>query len=586
MAQRDTDPRKRLAHWKAAAERNPRNPSYWQALAGVLPGRSQLCGSGQGVERRRTGRHRPRRARAHAPGAHDHRAAAAGLRGGRKEARSGGEGPRDRKAEDRGARRTARARSQGQQRRPAVRSESRAVVGRPQASGQTEGTLKQVDCLGKQARLVLEGDDRKTVKLLVADPGKIAISGGGEQSARLRRAEGAARRHRVLPQGQRQAGHRRRGCHHRVPVTQAGTQVDDAARYRWLVLAVFVLSTAINYLDRQTLAACAPLQAEFHLSNAQYGLIWTAFSDSRTPSARAVRRNADRPHRAEPRHQFGGGAVVMRRNRHRVHQRTGRAGGLPRGPRGGRSGRHSGGGKGDPPVPAPRRESARQRGQSGRRQPRLRGGAAAGHLAGARKGWRLGVHRHRACLAWRGFRCGSGCRAAPRPPRPPTRSRRWGRDAARPPPVGVRRGQRVEHGGLLALDDLDYALPHEGPPSDAGPSGVVRVDPAPVRAGRRDRGRLAFAAADRARRARPWRRVSRVPAGGRRFAGYRAVPLAPTAAWACAGISLSIFAVAAFSVNMYTLPLDTFGGAPAAFAVSFLVRPTVPSGRDLPLLGR
>src|SRR6185369_3351959 len=33
MAQRDTDPRKRLAHWKAATERNPRNPSYWQSLA-------------------------------------------------------------------------------------------------------------------------------------------------------------------------------------------------------------------------------------------------------------------------------------------------------------------------------------------------------------------------------------------------------------------------------------------------------------------------------------------------------------------------------------------------------------------------
>ena len=33
MAQRDTDPRKRLAYWKAAAERNPRNPAWWQALA-------------------------------------------------------------------------------------------------------------------------------------------------------------------------------------------------------------------------------------------------------------------------------------------------------------------------------------------------------------------------------------------------------------------------------------------------------------------------------------------------------------------------------------------------------------------------
>jgi ACS family hexuronate transporter-like MFS transporter len=50
-----------------------------------------------------------------------------------------------------------------------------------------------------------------------------------------------------------------------------------------------------------------------------------------------------------------------------------------------------------------------------------------------------------------------------------------------------------------------------------------------------------------------------------------AIPLAPSAAWASAGISLSICAVSAFSVNMYTLPLDAFGGARAAFAVSMLV---------------
>jgi ACS family hexuronate transporter-like MFS transporter len=50
-----------------------------------------------------------------------------------------------------------------------------------------------------------------------------------------------------------------------------------------------------------------------------------------------------------------------------------------------------------------------------------------------------------------------------------------------------------------------------------------------------------------------------------------AVPLAGSPLVATAGISLSILAVAAFSVNMYTLPLDTFGAAPAAFAVSILV---------------
>jgi MFS transporter, ACS family, hexuronate transporter len=49
------------------------------------------------------------------------------------------------------------------------------------------------------------------------------------------------------------------------------------------------------------------------------------------------------------------------------------------------------------------------------------------------------------------------------------------------------------------------------------------------------------------------------------------IPLLPGPALASAGISLSILAVAAFSVNMYTLPLDAFGGEHAAFAVSLLV---------------
>ena len=69
-------------------------------------------------------------------------------------------------------------------------------------------------------------------------------------------------------------------------MNQAGTQNDTAARYRWVVLAVFVLSTAINYLDRATLSALAPvLISEFHLSNAQYGWIGSAFSLTYAASA-------------------------------------------------------------------------------------------------------------------------------------------------------------------------------------------------------------------------------------------------------------------------------------------------------------
>ena len=50
-----------------------------------------------------------------------------------------------------------------------------------------------------------------------------------------------------------------------------------------------------------------------------------------------------------------------------------------------------------------------------------------------------------------------------------------------------------------------------------------------------------------------------------------AIPLMPTAGWTAAGISLSILAVSAISVNVYTIPLDIFGGARAAFAISMLV---------------
>jgi ACS family hexuronate transporter-like MFS transporter len=49
--------------------------------------------------------------------------------------------------------------------------------------------------------------------------------------------------------------------------------------HRWLVLSVFVLSSTINYLDRQTLATLAPvLRSELRLSNAEYGWIVSAFS--------------------------------------------------------------------------------------------------------------------------------------------------------------------------------------------------------------------------------------------------------------------------------------------------------------------
>jgi len=49
--------------------------------------------------------------------------------------------------------------------------------------------------------------------------------------------------------------------------------------WRWIAIGVFVLSSSLNYLDRQLLAALAPtLRGEFQLSNEQYGLVVSVFA--------------------------------------------------------------------------------------------------------------------------------------------------------------------------------------------------------------------------------------------------------------------------------------------------------------------
>ncbi|HET8547776.1 MAG TPA: MFS transporter [Bryobacteraceae bacterium] len=55
--------------------------------------------------------------------------------------------------------------------------------------------------------------------------------------------------------------------------------MDHASRLRWFVVAVVVLSSALNYLDRQVLTALAPaIRADFNLSNREYATIIAVFS--------------------------------------------------------------------------------------------------------------------------------------------------------------------------------------------------------------------------------------------------------------------------------------------------------------------
>ncbi len=49
-------------------------------------------------------------------------------------------------------------------------------------SASVEGVFARLDCMGSQARMVVKTDDGKSVQLLIGDPGKIGLSGGGEKT--------------------------------------------------------------------------------------------------------------------------------------------------------------------------------------------------------------------------------------------------------------------------------------------------------------------------------------------------------------------------------------------------------------------
>jgi hypothetical protein len=51
----------------------------------------------------------------------------------------------------------------------------------PKPDGRAAGNLTKVECVGRQIRLVVEGEDHKLTRLLMRDPSSVPILGGGEQ---------------------------------------------------------------------------------------------------------------------------------------------------------------------------------------------------------------------------------------------------------------------------------------------------------------------------------------------------------------------------------------------------------------------
>jgi hypothetical protein len=181
MAARDADPRKRLMHWKAATERDPRNTAYWRGLAETYLDEENYGEAGKAwrsgeqaatdpVEREKF---------------HNARMLVEQQRLDREEAE------KRREAEEK-AREIEKLKTQARadlHKAEAKFSDGVPVGGDkpvawwegPKPEGRVSGMLKQVDCLPKQqARLFIEDAEHKLVKLLVADPSKVVYAGNGE----------------------------------------------------------------------------------------------------------------------------------------------------------------------------------------------------------------------------------------------------------------------------------------------------------------------------------------------------------------------------------------------------------------------
>jgi len=181
MAQREPDAAKRIQLLVAAAKREPRNVDYWRALAEAQESTGEFIDAAKSWASAEL-----------AAGSAGERQS---IRDIRRQAevrrREQEEAERKRKADEQQRELEAlkqksmasiqAALDKANRERPAVPPSSGKVEqwwNGPRPDGKIQGVLRQVDCLGKQARLVIEGDNRKLTRLLVRDPAQIFINGG------------------------------------------------------------------------------------------------------------------------------------------------------------------------------------------------------------------------------------------------------------------------------------------------------------------------------------------------------------------------------------------------------------------------
>ncbi len=180
LAGREADGAKRIKELEQAAKLDPRNLGYWEALGGACVEAHEFTRAAQAWTSGEQAATTPGdRARLHR------------LRLEVDQERLDWEAAENRRKADEQAREIERLKQQARADLHAM--EARANQGQaapapgekvapwwdgPQPTGSATGVLKQVDCLGKRLRLVVQEDGGKTVKLLVKDPAQVAVMGG------------------------------------------------------------------------------------------------------------------------------------------------------------------------------------------------------------------------------------------------------------------------------------------------------------------------------------------------------------------------------------------------------------------------
>lgn len=178
LARSETDPQQRLAHWKAATERNPRNFSAWQALAECYLAEHDYAGAAKAWTRAEqaatdpAARERMRQARMGIEQQRLDYEAADKQRRAEEESRE----LEKLKADARAHVREIEARFNGGL-PPTSTPGAVPWWGGAKPDAKLSGLLTQVDCQGNRLRLTVMGADGKTTTLLVPDPAQIIVSG-------------------------------------------------------------------------------------------------------------------------------------------------------------------------------------------------------------------------------------------------------------------------------------------------------------------------------------------------------------------------------------------------------------------------